>query len=70
MSAEQRVFSLRGDRPGPVHWMNAPPSYQAWCGTRPQFRHHVRPGAAEEVTCKTCLRRMALGRPLARGARR
>lgn len=67
MTAETHVFHPhRG--PGPVHWMNKG-MYQAWCGSRPQFRHNVRPGTAEEVTCKTCLRRMAIGRPQARGAR-
>jgi hypothetical protein len=77
VSTEVRVFSLReakrteGAPPPVVHALLTETFHQqAWCGTRAQFRHWVRPGTAEQVTCTTCLRRMALGRPQARGARR
>jgi hypothetical protein len=61
-----RVFFLPTG--GPVHWMLAGAGWgQAWCGARPQFRHTIRFATAEAVTCTTCLRRMALGRPQSRG---
>jgi hypothetical protein len=82
-AATTRIWSLRqnmSDRPSanpPVHGVVAGPdgrdlgyANQSWCGKQPQFRHHVRPGTRAEVTCKTCLRRMALGSPLSRGATR
>jgi hypothetical protein len=70
----RRLFSLppTTERPdeGPVHAMyDRAGLRQAWCGTRPQFRHWVRDGDAAEVTCRKCLTGLRRGRPYARGSR-
>lgn len=64
--AETKVWHLRqGD--GPVHLATEGWGAQSWCGKRSQFRHVVRLGTTDEVTCKGCLKRMEIGKPGARG---
>lgn len=53
----------KGD--GPVHVVTGGVWGQAWCGARPNMSHGLKP-AGTPVTCPTCLRRLALGRPQAR----
>lgn len=63
-----RTWGPRQGNTGPVHAEQAAPhDTLAWCGVRRQFRHSTLQG--REVTCKRCLRRLALGRPLAHGGR-
>lgn len=52
----------------PVHVSTGGGWGQAWCGARPQTRHTAKP-TDTPVTCRTCLRRLAIGRPQARGTR-
>jgi hypothetical protein len=53
---------------GPVHaTQDEPHEALSWCGSRRQFRHSIVQG--REPDCKKCLRRLALGRPLAYGAK-
>lgn len=59
------VFTVWGDREGPVHWLGTH-RYQAWCGSRPQFRHKVTEGNEGDVTCPKCIRALRRGRPYAR----
>jgi hypothetical protein len=68
MAQEGRVFHLRESKgAGPVHWLGAGRlDFQAWCGSRSQFRHIVRPGTTEEVTCPKCLKGLERGHPFAR----
>lgn len=63
-----RVYG-KHDGTGPVHLCRLESPDLSWCGSRQQFRHIERDGTVEDVTCKTCLRRIRLGRPLAFGAR-
>lgn len=53
----------KGD--GPVHVTTGAAWGQAWCGARPQLPHTQKPEGTP-VTCQTCLRRLAVGRPQAR----
>lgn len=61
------------NRTGPTHLMRTDDERGmpnlAWCGAKSQFRHSVRPGTADEVTCAKCLRQIAKGQPLSWGAR-
>lgn len=70
MTAVGRRVMYRQGGQGPVHLMQKYPMYLTWCGARPQFRHTVRESETAEITCRTCLRRVVIGRPLARGAKR
>lgn len=69
MTDVARVWSLPVED-APVHAMLERHEPQAWCGSRAQFRHRVRPGSANAVTCPKCLRALRRGRPYARASRR
>lgn len=61
------VFGVRQDGPkrGPTHLMQAGFYGLSWCGAKAQYRHWLRPGTVDEVTCPRCLRQMRRDQPLA-----
>ena len=65
---EVTLFGPALNKTGPWHLARNDHGY-AWCGAKQQFRHTSRPGTIADVTCATCLRRLALGQPLSWKAR-
>ncbi len=67
--SDVQVWSLPGVEGSPVHAATGTIYGQSWCGKRAQFRHRVYNAPEADITCKTCLRRLAYGSPLSYRAR-